>query len=1856
MSQYPENIDDDSTLPPVNDNLSQIGEVAINDIRDAIINIETFVGTGPSNSLSLAQRLGILVAPDGYFNFNTLTSMGLLTLPIYNSEVAFNAGIDESKLNLNYSTIDLYNYILNLSAGVNIAEGWINVSGTKLEPHLIGALYRHDLNQIDVAASSDQFLDNVFRVERDNFNAYTAINDLNNELLNHQWSDGYVINPVSNIITNGGESFPSNYAHVSSGIYVNSSEFENIPKTVQDGQAFADYIDSNIFSLETTIQNLFANGISRDSSSSILTMDGYGQAVIPTTPCTAYLSTMGSPLDSYYQGDDIIVFNPVADGYLFDSQFALVRVGDILKINYGSVEVAFVIKEKKYFQQTGSNTYAVRIAGKNLFNTVAIARIDRPLYNNVKQGVLATVPVNGTGSYPASLIVGNPQGAQIIGINFNPSQFDTTHYNLYLELYPFGKPNDGYAITLPPIDVTRNMGATAGQYTLQNIVNNTNLAFRQPGFNYRFIAFAYQGQFGIMLADSINNASFSIISFAINASGPDSGNTAINYSNNVIDITSNPDPLGLGFLNANVASPPYSTSYPNDGVAYLYPTRIFVPLKNNNFYLNGEESSTLSLPNTIDGYQLVDSFGDGYWLGTITEINDLSGRTAITYTIPFNLNVETNLAVGKTIVVQTLNGGTIVDAGRFIITSINVNCGVSSDTIITVYDGIHATGVSPSTILPPAGMGTVVAIYFSSDSVIFNAENASDDAIPSIQPIKRYFEIYIDNNKNTYPLERARFFNNNTVVNTVNIYGNNNFADINILNISPTLRGAQYNFTVNKITLQLLSYNPANGIYTGNLCQYTGTVNNAGSIITGKVGTPTRFYDPTNIDYIDFIFDNTNIPMTTISSPVYIDIQLFPTLALDKEEMMIANCQLNTTTQAVDHFVDQRQFGNISTNELSTSAIDYIAQPTQLLNENGVVRGFDNGLLYNSNSVIINGGVAVINGKIVEIDNSFITFKPLIEAVYAELGSGFVTNSVINWFICVNKNGEIELIASTDYAIGTTMYGSLDNTRLFYVVNNAAPMTAPYVIRATYFADLIANQKDVVVLYMAQTTTVAANTFVSNIQDFRRYTSGGYGGLSAPFILSNNGSFRTLASVNNWLVQLNNLFSATNTTNISPVISNKVIVRGTINVDMFILTQILNYNNLVNFVGENGTFNITTNIGITIGSNVSFDNCNFIYNYNGTSMGGYSSADLVNATGGLFYNTLTLNQSITNLTIKNCTFFNVFADHFPFICITATDATAYIGNINIFNNKFISQTPEDLRAAIALISLTGSTPNYPLHPALVNVNISNNICNQNQMIIVSTNRNGNIVSNNAFTATNCFIEKNICGTIGFFTSVGNADGVNNNSSFNANFTINDKFDNLIIKENTCKYISNLDSTGKWIDFFSDSGIPTVTIGTGQVDIINNTTSWIHAGVDGYTVLGEGIRILDNKLNPNNNTYLTNYKDPLNSIPDNIALYLLQDGNLAVGNTQSIISGNIVSQNPIFISGDPAVQLGPYYYDIVIYAGNNAQIVNNNISGVVSTTSGFGDNKIIFLNSEQTTANYVVKGNVLNRNGLGIAAYIYTTASINEKATATITNNYFDSEYIDVANSITNNTPVLLMPRSWVYNNNTNQVAFTAIPFYSILSGAALPSNQAFKFIGAPANATDTLNANSSIQSAFILPNSSGNFNLLANVNLSSVLPQNTQLLYATLGLFNNTNNADAIGTINVYFNSFISMVISGNGLNAISNPIAPSNPGTISSAPGLAGSLADIANNLTTAFPTINPASAFLSLSTAVPGPGPANVAAIRAGTVFLLIDMSQQAAFKQVYIGQGAEYVLSIEFNNVAQSGNAEIDLSPIILQYKWN
>ena len=1042
MSQFPTQIDTDIDLPPVVDNVTEEAAPAINALRDAMFNVETEIGTGASGSAgSIANRINTAHLPDGSIKPSVLTSAGLVSLPITDAQVSSSAAIIESKLNLNYPTLTLKGLIDNIAIETENFNNFLGTLGYKLGPHLSGADYNHNTDAINVnnpvgPTDLNTKLINKHNVLRNITNLFTLLKDLNKDFVIHQLSDSSA-NPGTYTTTD-------NYAHVGRGINIDTSNFKTIPQTANDVQLFAEEVDrSNINLLGSRTQNLFSDGVARSARAGALDSDLYGQLVVPSTRVFTYLNHLSNhPNDSIDTGDDVIEFKPISnDGYIFDSYFSQVKTGDILTVNYVSVEVDFVIESVKYYYSGGVESYIIRVNNKNLFEMTdgyATAFITKPLYTQNKYSVLATASANNlvvSSSYLPSIIVGNPRSAATLGIGFDASQLDSTHYNLYLTLYPNNDVTK--SIFYPPVDLTGNSSATPGKYTLESTILAFNNYMRQPGVNGRFIAFSYNGNFGIMLADSYGNSSFSINSGVVKSGFGyyDQALSASTFSNSIFSIDGygniNNDPLGLGPNGSNKASPRYSNTWSAIEQAQL-PTKIIIPYKRNYFYVDGVEQERL----LNDSSQLRDIYGDGYWPAVILSKNIFPSRIETVYNIPYTL-YSSNLEPGKTVTIQPqVLSSTNLDYGRFIISSVSYYDGY---TLLGVYDSVHATGVSP---YANANVGTSVSVYFSDDSVFINKQNVIDTLLSPTPPYKRYFESYINKEGHTFTHERARF----------NIPGSPpEITKINILNISKKLKG-YLNGRYHQILLTITSYNSTSGDFSGFLS--SNGIDYLGPVFNSKKGQVVRAFDQSNIDYIDFLFDlDTSL---ALSAPQTLSIQLFETLALSQQQMLLSSFQLDDSINKISYLKDLREFGNTSEENFTNSAINFINTGNKYLHSNNVVSGLT--VSYIGNTVYITGGMALINGKFIQTNPSYVNVPQLRENYL----SFDYTN--IQWALCLNDVGEFRLIPLLDITVSAPS----NPARLFIAKNPISGLT--FNLEALQYSTILNTRKDLLPLSIIVTS------------------------------------------------------------------------------------------------------------------------------------------------------------------------------------------------------------------------------------------------------------------------------------------------------------------------------------------------------------------------------------------------------------------------------------------------------------------------------------------------------------------------------------------------------------------------------------------------------------------------------------------------------------------------------------------------------------------------------------------------------------------------------------------------------------------
>ncbi len=1267
MTVYPQAIDDDRSILRIDDNLSELGTAAINQIRSAVFAIEKELGTTPSGSRSsLDSRISVSLNEDGTLRTEAVEAAGFIALPIVDKYIANNAGIKEYKLALDVSTLDLQARIDAVDIVANNTASLAAETNADLLNHIAGVVLladgltraRHYDNQIDLSFTlydNDGNPRSAIQLEQ-------ALYQINQSLINHQ-------NTVYD-------------AHPATAITVFSQNWNELPSDAENLQEVLDFID-NRETLSTGVDRatLNSNGIPRNARVQRIDLDGYGYEIVPETKCRAYLAepNQTAPRDSISNGDDVIIFVPDDNSdFSFDAKFTQVQVGDILRINYGNgIAGEYRVSSLRL---TPGVEWAVRIDGWNLVNRdgttdgYAYARIDRRRHDINTKGVLAVagahadvVPDGVCSTDLDSIIVASPKGAQVIGIGFDPGAFNEDHYNLWLRMYPTGKPET--YVDLYPIDVTGNQGTTPGAYTLESIVETTNRAFRAAGNNYRFIAFQHDGEFGIMLADSWRNTAFTIIAGQTSSTIVEEGT----YTYNVVgDATDGYDALGFGANKAVVASP-VTSGYTTALEAVNMPTIIHTPIKGRDYLTNGARRDFLKTKNYTDG--------DGYWQATIiSNFSDVpNGTITTTYRINKALFAE-ELAPGKTIVVQSVTESdtSIVGYGRFIVGDVLYN-EITDTTDVSVINSVHSGGSPMGGTLPE---DTDVIIYFTEDSVSFNTNHLVEQGI-----FHRYHEIFVEQYGRTHAVERARVEKQSADTSKINT----NNSNWQIRNVSPKLRGYRmdndFRFWVRFV---ITSYNDTTGEFDGYIGSppdigagwdtNPGIVRN-GPVTKGFKNVPVRFYDETYVNFVDIEFREVGTSPGTvvaITTPQYIDIEVFPTLAEDDEVMRLAGVSHNELV--VGSITDLREFGTTSEENFTDSAIRFVESGERYLHTNGVVRGFE----YTGTGV--NDAVLQLSGGIGLIDGSFVAMSAMDVVIPEMRGS----SSTFNVFVCATKNGTLRIVPENT---GSQFFQTL---------------TGEFV-ESYSFQYLVDNRKELLLLYVAN-ITVDAGTIeqpetgylvLNSVTDARKFALNESANISLS-ISSDPGisSFTSFEQVILW---------AKETT------ANKLYIKVKGNVEINSTIDLTEISSKLIFEDDGGVITVNSPTGFLVKSGVEFRNLKIVYNNVLTT---FDSSDLSHLSG--IQSCIRFVEGSNNCRVERCEFTQeVSGERYPYIGVYSIVQPTFetIDGMYFEENTF-NETSNSYNCAIGFYQSGTSSSGSGL-TTLRNVRINNNVIFGYQSILIT---------------------------------------------------------------------------------------------------------------------------------------------------------------------------------------------------------------------------------------------------------------------------------------------------------------------------------------------------------------------------------------------------------------------------------------------------------------------------------------------------------------------------------------------------------
>lgn len=196
-SKYPEKYDTSVEIPQVRGTIQEVGVDLLNSLRSAIFQIEHTLGLNPqgSSTSTVSDRLSKSLDYNGNIKKDALDKAGVIYGPIINENIAKTAGIDESKLKLDFPTQILQTEISLTISKIDYLVSQFEELSTKFSSHVYpDAKNRHTAGSISIeeitGIASDEGLTSI-----STGSVYQAIEDI---LTKHVKYSGVDISDTNN--------------------------------------------------------------------------------------------------------------------------------------------------------------------------------------------------------------------------------------------------------------------------------------------------------------------------------------------------------------------------------------------------------------------------------------------------------------------------------------------------------------------------------------------------------------------------------------------------------------------------------------------------------------------------------------------------------------------------------------------------------------------------------------------------------------------------------------------------------------------------------------------------------------------------------------------------------------------------------------------------------------------------------------------------------------------------------------------------------------------------------------------------------------------------------------------------------------------------------------------------------------------------------------------------------------------------------------------------------------------------------------------------------------------------------------------------------------------------------------------------------------------------------------------------------------------------------------------------------------------------------------------------------------------------------------------------------------------------
>jgi hypothetical protein len=461
MSIFPEQLDTDLEIPRVDNEVSEISGDSINALRDAVFNIQKALGISPQgNKTSLAERIAVSIDSDGNIKSSALESLGLVTLPITNSQVGGSAAIAESKLDLDFSTQSLKNSINSLSIDVSSLQNSLNGVSSSFIGHTSGTSDRHDGYQIDVGAIAGL--------------TATTVGDALNEFSTIFITGDGVRPPHIDL------GLPNTVKHIADYISVDASNFTTISSSSTNVQEALDSIDEEVLGQQAGhMDNFHSNGILKEINSGEFynpNQKKYGPATVSYTAGTtvAKISGVTSFSDLGILKSDILeIQSGVNDEGTFRISATGPRsgtdtLGDLPELDVDEVEVFHV------FSTTESS------ATGSIYKAASISSESAPLACSIRNSETLV----------DTITILNPDAARVVSIGFNGTILGTDGYEINIEVGVGSGMVRG--LTIPNLHLERLGSSPPDVVSSQTVAERINAYVSHPDYGHHFPISAFR--------------------------------------------------------------------------------------------------------------------------------------------------------------------------------------------------------------------------------------------------------------------------------------------------------------------------------------------------------------------------------------------------------------------------------------------------------------------------------------------------------------------------------------------------------------------------------------------------------------------------------------------------------------------------------------------------------------------------------------------------------------------------------------------------------------------------------------------------------------------------------------------------------------------------------------------------------------------------------------------------------------------------------------------------------------------------------------------------------------------------------------------------------------------------------------------------------------------------------------------------------------------------------------------------------------------------------------------------------------------------------------------------------------------